>query len=84
MFGKGREKGAKRGGRAKLWTSIVGAFFIKFHNFLGIDIRIVFFTDMERRDMLRGAVLAPFSRPFPKVDSWMRFWSPFGSRLAPF
>ena len=29
---------------------------------------------------------APFSRPFPKIDLWTHFWSPFalGSLLAPF
>ena len=36
--------------------------------------------------MSRGSLLAPFSRPFPKVDFWMRFghpvapfWLPFGA-----
>ena len=45
---------------------------------------------MKRRDMLRGAVLAFVSRPFPKIDFWMHFghhlapfWFPFGSLWLP-
>ena len=76
--------------------------FINFHDFFSIDFRIEFFIDFWWKmapfwepflfDAL--SLLAPFSRPFPKVDFGMHFgrplahfgslWAPFGSLLAPF
>ena len=70
-------------------------YFHVFHDFFGIDFRIDFFIvfwwkmapKMVRRIPSPTTFLAPFSRPFPKIDFWMHFGrplAPFWLPLAPF